>query len=744
MGLSTDLISQFVKATNDATTKKESTTAYGTVQIGSDGKIYVQLDGSETSTPVKTTVGVKNEDRVMVLIKNHTATITGNLTDPSLETTAVGTMNFNIEKLQADHVVIQKTLTASSADITNLKTKNAEITGKLDAHKADIDYLSANKLDVEAAEAEYATIENLDSTNATIHNLESTYGEFEKATVEELKSHSAYIADLTTAKLDAASAKVLYANIDFSNIGQAAIQQFFSKSGMISDLVVGDGTITGKLVGVTISGDLIEGNTVKAEKLVVKGSDGLYYKLNIEAGATTSSEVSESDLQNGLHGTAIIAKTITAEKISVRDLVAFGATIGGFNISEDSLYSGTKTSVGNTTKGIYLDSTGQMAIGDAGNFIKYYKDPSGAYKLEISASSILLGTSSKSVETAISEVRTAASKAQQTADNIAIGGRNLLLDTDFKGISQYYERIEGNFSEGGFRFYPTMQIESGVEYTLSACIRGNANVVFYEINTGGNISHQWIKRSALSETEYKHYSITFVVGNNRVFKEVYICTQYGDTNTPIGDWFEIKPKSLKLEKGNKFTDWAPAPEDVNTATEAAQTTADEANANAESAKALIAQLSDSISMLVTDGNGTSLMTQTEDGWTFSTADIKDMINRTSEGLNDLTNEVGDVGNAVDILQQAVNDLGVIAEYVKITTYEDEPCIELGEGDSEFKLRITNTRMIFTEGSSELAYFNNKSLHIKKAVVEEELQQGGFVWKARTNGNMGLVWKGGIS
>ena len=147
-------------------------------------------------------------------------------------------------------------------------------------------------------------------------------------------------------------------------------------------------------------------------------------------------------------------------------------------------------------------------------------------------------------------------------------------------------------------------------------------------------------------------------------------------------------------------------------------------------------------MLVTDGNGTSLMTQTDTGWTFSTAEIQTTVNATSEGLANLIKEIGDTNSAVDILQQAVNDLGTIAEYVKIGVYEDEPCIELGEGDSDFKLRITNTRMMFTEGSTVLAYFNNQSFHVKKAVVEEELQQGGFVWKVRSNGNLGLMWKGG--
>ena len=92
----------------------------------------------------------------------------------------------------------------------------------------------------------------------------------------------------------------------------------------------------------------------------------------------------------------------------------------------------------------------------------------------------------------------------------------------------------------------------------------------------------------------------------------------------------------------------------------------------------------------------------------------------------------------------MDDLGILNDYVKIGTYEDEPCIELGESDSDFKLLITNTRIMFMEGSSVPAYINNQSLYIKKAVIEEELEQGEFIWKARSNGNLGLIWKGASS
>lgn len=521
MGLSSDLISQFVKATSDNSKTKKETIAYGTI-VESNGSVYVRLDGADENmlTPVSNTANIADGERVTVMIKNHIATVTGNITSPSarivtnedgtksiegLDVVAIGnkisefeivvadkvsTKEFDTEKaridaLQAEDVNIKNRLTASEADIDTLETKTANITEKLTADEAEISNLKTTKLDASIADVTYATIKNLDTTNANLYNLESTYGEFAQLTTDNFSAVDATVKELETKKLDAETAAVTYANIDFSNIDKAAMEYFYAKSGLIDNVVVGDGTITGNLVGVTIKGDLIEGNTIVADKLVIQGEDGLYYKLNTDG---VSADLEQTEY-NSLNGSVIMAKSITATQINVNDLVAFDATIGGFTITENSISSEVKDSEGNNTRGIYLDTDGQVDIGDASNYIKYYKDEDGTYKLAISAASIL--------------------------------------------------------------------------YALNG----------------------------------KQYSI--------------------------------------------------------------------------------------------------------------------------------------------------EDLGRIGEYVNIGTYEDEPCIELGESDSDFKLVITNTRIMFMEGTATPAYINNQSLHITKAVVEEELQQGEFVWKIRQNGNMGLVWKGEV-
>ena len=420
MALSTDLISQFVKVTKDETKDNKGSTVYGEV-VKYNNKDYVKIDGSDLLTPISSSsIVVDDGERVAILIKDHNATVTGNITSPAGTDKSVQNVSqkvtelysvvaekatfeqleaekARIDDLVADNVTIKEQLTADSADIGYLKVKDAEIEGKLTAAEANIENLETKKLDASVADIKYATIENLNATNADVHNLTGEFADFKVATVDRLNANDASIESLQTNKLDAKDADIKYANIDFSNINEAAVQKLFSDSGIIKDLIVSEGKITGELVGVTIKGDLIEGGTAVADKLVVKGEDGLYYKLNTD-GVTTEAEQTE---YNSLNGQVITAKSITATKIAVDDLVAFGATIGGFKISTNSIYSGVKESVNNTTRGIYMDNQGQMAVGDSQNFIKYYKDENGAYKLEISAKSIKFGASGTSVEDAI-------------------------------------------------------------------------------------------------------------------------------------------------------------------------------------------------------------------------------------------------------------------------------------------------------------------------------------------------------
>jgi hypothetical protein len=201
---------------------------------------------------------------------------------------------------------------------------------------------------------------------------------------------------------------------------------------------------------------------------------------------------------------------------------------------------------------------------------------------------------------------------------------------------------------------------------------------------------------------------------------------------------------LKLERGDKATDWTPAPEDVDKAMDDVSTETNNSvgkiNDRLLASESYIQQLASSIAMLITDENGASLMTQTDDGWTFNMGQVNGTLDDAMNDIGSLTESLGGVDNTVQELTKAVHDLGILTDYVIITTYNDQPCIELGEAENNFKLRITNTQIQFVDGSAVPAYLSNQKLYIEKAEITDELQFGKFVWKKRSNGNMGLMWK----
>lgn len=385
MSLTSDLISQFVKITKDNKKVKNETTVYGTVVY--DGKPYVKLDGSDLLTPISTTTNVKDGERVTVMIKDHTATVTGNMSSPSARTAEVEEVSGQVTEFGTvvAHKVTADDIQATNAYINTLIAITGNYTN-LSAVKAELESLKA-----EFIEGKTLRADEIDAVTAKIESIEAKFGEFDSISAEDLEAVNAeitnlkgYTADFTyisavkanvknleAEKVSVKDADIKYVNINFANIDQAWFKEFYAKSSLIDYVVAEDLSVTGYLVGVTIKGDLIEGGTVVADKLVIKGNDGLYYKLNTN-GERVGTEQTE---YNSLNGSIITAKSITAEKVKITDLVAFGATIGGFKITDDSIYSGVKASVLNTTRGVYLDNDGQFSLGDAANYLRFYNDP---------------------------------------------------------------------------------------------------------------------------------------------------------------------------------------------------------------------------------------------------------------------------------------------------------------------------------------------------------------------------------
>ena len=224
-----------------------------------------------------------------------------------------------------------------------------------------------------------------------------------------------------------------------------------------------------------------------------------------------------------------------------------------------------------------------------------------------------------------------ANSASDKVDSLQVGGRNLILNTlypDATGSSLKRPHLIGQISntggrgtctvaEHGIRFTTTTEnwqyiyfgasantaepcmlgLEAGETYTLSADLSwkilsseaGMADTVtryigamlWYSAAESGTfssigtidafpITHADKGMEMSGRLEY-----TFTVPLTA--KRLYLGIRSGDANAnhyAVGDYIEAR--NLKLEKGNKATDWTPAPEDLDAAVTAVKLTADTA------------------------------------------------------------------------------------------------------------------------------------------------------------------------
>ena len=770
MSLSDDIISQYVEVNAEEKEKKEET-LLGKI-VSYNGKQYVKLDGSDQLTPIASTSSVDADDRVTVLLKNHSAIVTGNLSYPSAKNSKMTEISDKVdefgnilaysittENIDAINAYFEN-LTAITANYENMEAVNAEIE-RLKATYANLDHVTAE--DVEALNAD---IENLRATFVNATNISAEDLNAANAEINNLKAYNANFTYVSADVLSAINGKITnldatYANIDFANITEAAVGKIFSDSGIIKNIVVSEGRITGELVGVTIKGDIIEGGTVKADKLVILGEDGLYYKLNVNALGETTAE-SDPKYQNGLDGSVIVAKSITAEKVAVNDLVAFGATIGGFHITDSSIYSGVKTEPTNTTTGVYFDKYGQMAVGDATNFIKYHKDQNGVYKLEISADSILFGSSKKSVETELTEVKTTADGAKSTAETAQSTANTAKTTADTaKTTANAAQSTADNAKTAAETAQSTADgAQNGVNSLATRVTNAETSITqnsdeialrakkteLTEVKTTAETAQSTADAAKTTADNAKSTANTAKATADTAKSTADTAKTTADTAKSTADTAKSTADGAREGVNSLTTRVTKAETSItqNSQQISLRATSETVSSEIASANSKISDLKSqldiqqkSISSFVKNGDGASLIKQESDGVCYlDVSAFKDIITKEN------TDAINSANDNISKLLKDTEYLKTKTAYISagVDKENNEPYIELGEGKSGLKLRITNEKIEFKEGDYTPAYITNEKLMIEKAEVENELRFGNFVWKERGNHNMGLIWE----
>lgn len=108
MPLNNTLITEFAKSTKTKQNKKQETIVYGTL-ITKYGYKYLKIDGADDDSliPISLiTAEVNENERVIAMIKNHSAVITGNMSNQSVSSSYVDSaiQNANINSIELEYI----------------------------------------------------------------------------------------------------------------------------------------------------------------------------------------------------------------------------------------------------------------------------------------------------------------------------------------------------------------------------------------------------------------------------------------------------------------------------------------------------------------------------------------------------------------------------------------------------------------------------------------------------------------
>lgn len=327
-------------------------------------------------------------------------------------------------------------------------------------------------------------------------------------------------------------------------------------------------------------------------------------------------------------------------------------------------------------------------------------------------------------------------------DNIEIGGRNLLIGSEFGIISN--QLLDGStalkygdaildrnpcYYMSGPRYikinFPTLKV--GEQYIFSCDVARQSGGTSQDVFI--SIGESTAKVGIASAGIWTNFNVTFTASDASTYALVRVNNA---SSSGSSDWVG-HTRHFKLEKGNKATDWIPAPEDIQEnisnskqeAIEASRAYIDvkeqEINSNVENIKTVV------------NGHTTAIST------------VQSSVQQTENKVNTVFTQTEEIKNLTD---QNTTQLEEYQQYISMEPVKHEgetearPTITLGQSTSSFKVAIDNKEIAFTGASGEkVAYITGDELRINNVVVVRKLAIGDFFLEQEENGHL-VLKKGG--
>lgn len=295
-----------------------------------------------------------------------------------------------------------------------------------------------------------------------------------------------------------------------------------------------------------------------------------------------------------------------------------------------------------------------------------------------------------------------------TPEGIVVGGRNLALKSNI-------ERTNSNYLTSAY--YLSENLRKGEKYT---------------IQLWGNLGEKKEYFRLYLQSEGIGIGMVLTKGNN-YGTLTFTCPNYtGLTELNKICIFSI-PSSvtsvntitkIKLELGNKATDWTPAPEDVDEAINTERTerqSAIETKANEITSKVSETYVSNSAFEHYQKDLSTQF-TQTKKDFTWS---INESV---KDAKNEMSGQIASVNGRVDGLKQTTDNVNNYMSF-------NNGGLTLGKSDSAIKTKITNQEWSIQKNGAKVTYINGQTMYITDGQFTQSLKVGAFGFVPRANGSL---------
>lgn len=511
-----------------------------------------------------------------------TTTITAEAEEEDVEDSFSGPTTKAMERTFAELLLVNK-LVATKASIEYLEANYIKA-DELDVVQANIETavitnLQAKFVTAEYLTANYATIENLKAATARIETLETNSLTANSAVITQLTGGVANINTILFGSASGGSLSTEFSNSVVSLIGDAQI-----KSAMIKDISA-DKITSGKIYTnqveiVSQGGNLdIADNTIQIKdgKKVVRvqigkdasGDYNIYiWDKNGKLMFDPLYGVQEDGIKKAIIRNDMISDTanISGKKIDIASLISTINEDGSSTLNASKIYiDADKQTLDISFKSI-TEKT-ETAVSD----LKNLTSSVAIVQNTVNAQGTQITNLQGQINTKIwqQDITTAVT-------SLEIGGRNLLQGTkdfskgtrpvsgifDLSNTVGTYKVLKAMCPSGRTLYDPFQQsitIEAKTTYTLSFYAKADSPCTifsyFYDIGNAGSYYDGY--KSTTLTTYWKHYIITWTTGDTARTASVLPMRLQATKNV----WAYMY--GIKFEKGNKATDWTPAPEDTD-------------------------------------------------------------------------------------------------------------------------------------------------------------------------------------